>query len=246
MARWSRASRWLDLPTGAKVLDLGCAFGFGTRLLARKYETYGHDRDPVYIDRARRAVPQATFTVGRADSVPFPTDYFDGVVLLDVLEHVPDDRSVLTEIGRVLRPGGRLVLTLPNAGMLASIDSLNVYARWFSDDAAAPTDDPSWPESPHHRHYTVASLTEMLAPDFKVRRVGFTGLGFAEPINLFLLVLLRRLFPLPRAYRLLQYLYFGVYLLEDLLPAKSWGYHLTLLAERVGADATTHEGECQR
>src|SRR5947209_2846553 len=100
MARWDRAARQLRLPTGSRVLDLGCAFGFGTRLLTRRYEAYGHDLDRAYVDRARRSVPDATFTVGLADDLPYPSGFFDGVLLLDVLEHVPDEQAVLQEIAR--------------------------------------------------------------------------------------------------------------------------------------------------
>src|SRR5579875_610697 len=144
MARWGRAIRLLQLPPGSSVLDLGCAFGFGTKMLARRYRAYGHDLSAGYIERARRSVP-ATFTVGAADAVPYPDASFDGILLLDVLEHVPDERSVLAEVARLLRPGGRLVLSVPNRGLLARADSLNVYQRLIRPGWLPPTDDPSWP-----------------------------------------------------------------------------------------------------
>lgn len=232
MARWSRAAALINLPAGARVLDLGCAFGFGTRLLARKYETYGHDLDAGYVARARRTVPGASFTVGRADQVPYSDGYFDAVVLLDVLEHVPNDRAVIAEVARLLRPGGRLVLSVPNRGALEAMDSLNVYRRWFGADAPPPTDDPSWSASLHHRHYDFSGLSALLMPAFRVSNIDYRGAGIAESINLVLLVLFKRLLPMTRLYRALQYLYFGAYLLEDELVTGSWGYHLMLTAER--------------
>ncbi|MGH2441890.1 MAG: class I SAM-dependent methyltransferase [Chloroflexota bacterium] len=230
MGRWWRAQRLLALPQGSRVLDLGCAFGFGTGLLAPRYEAYGHDLSGPYIERARRSVPDATFTRGEAESIPYPDAYFDGILLLDVLEHVPDDEAVVREIARALRPGGPLVVTVPNRGVLQRWDSLNVFARWSGPAGTAPTDDPSWPRVQHHRHYSEGDLRQILEPRFRIRGVSYTGVGVAEPVNLLLLLFRRKM---PRLYEALQYLYFAVYLAEDLIPAGSWGYHLTLVADRA-------------
>jgi SAM-dependent methyltransferase len=202
-------------------------------MLVPRYETYGHDLDAGYIERAQKSVPRATFTLGAASEVPYADRFFDGVVLLDVLEHVPDDRSVVREISRLLRPGGTLVLSVPNAGRLAAWDSLNVYTRLVHSARLAPTDDPSWEVSPHHRHYSLEQILDLLGDNFSLRSVHYTGLGVAEPVNLLLLLGFRALFRLPRLYGVLQYLYFGVYMAEDLMPAGRWGYHMMVTAERT-------------
>lgn len=231
MARWGRAYRLLRLPKGARLLDLGCAFGFGTRLPAKHFETYGHDLSAPYIERARRALPDVTFTVGPADSVPYPDAFFDAVLLLDVLEHVEDDGAVLREIARVLRPGGSLVMSVPNQGLLARFDSLNVYQHVFGDRVPPPTDDPSWPGVREHRHYSRRQLDMMLADHFTVRHVEYTGIGIAEPVNLALLFI-RAILRAPRLYDVLQYLYFTIYLAEDLVRTGDFGYHMMLAADR--------------
>ena len=178
-------------------------------------------------------MPQAVFTQGGADSVPYPDGYFDGILLLDVLEHVPDERSVLQEAARLLRPGGKLILSVPNRGALAWLDSLNLYRRLLGPSAPAPTDDPSWSLSPTHRHYSLGDLERLLGGHFRVIRAHYTGLGLAEPVNLALLLLLRVFLRSPRLYDLAQYLYFGVYLAEDLFPTGRHGYHLMMEAERA-------------
>jgi 2-polyprenyl-3-methyl-5-hydroxy-6-metoxy-1,4-benzoquinol methylase len=188
MARWHRARALLDLPDCARVLDLGCAFGFGTRLLESRYEAYGHDLSSQYIERARRTSNRSTYTCGPADDVPYPDAHFDAVLLLDVLEHVPETESVVNEVTRLLRPGGQLIVSVPNRGSLAALDSLNLYRAWLGDRAPAPTDDPSWIRHPYHEHYDLEQIRRMFAPDFKVRAVQYTGLGIAEPVNLGLLL----------------------------------------------------------
>lgn len=232
MARWNRAAKLLGLPAGSRVLDLGCAFGFGSRMLTPRYETYGHDLNREYIERARRSVRQAKFTHGPADKVPYPDNFFDGILLLDVLEHVRDEQPVLDEIYRLLRPGGRLILSVPNLGWLAGLDSLNLYHRLLGPAAPSPTDDPSWSVATVHRHYSLADLEQLLGPRFRILGAQVTGLGIAEPINFILLLIFRALFRSSRLYDSLQYLYFGVYLLEDLIPTGSYGYHLMIEAER--------------
>jgi SAM-dependent methyltransferase len=54
------------------------------------------------------------FKVARAESLPFADDTFDGVFMNEVIEHVEDERRSLSEIKRVLRPGGHLVVMAPN------------------------------------------------------------------------------------------------------------------------------------
>ncbi len=93
-----------------KILDAGC----GTGLLATKLARFG---DVVGIDKNQDAVK---FTksrgikvkAGSISDIPFPTNYFDLVVCIDVLNHqwVEDDETALAEFFRVLKPGGVLIL----------------------------------------------------------------------------------------------------------------------------------------
>lgn len=61
------------------------------------------------------------------EHLPFADASFDLVVLQATLEFVHDDRLLVRECGRVLRPGGRLVTSVPAAGPLAGIDGINLY-----------------------------------------------------------------------------------------------------------------------
>lgn len=201
-------------------------------MLLPRYAAYGHDLNRSYIERARKTVPQGIFTHGPADRIPYPNRFFDAILLLDVLEHVPHEHEVVREIERVLRPGGRLVVSVPNKGALAAWDSLNAYSALSRPGSVPPTDDPSWSASPHHRHYSLEDLEVLFTDGFATQSVRYTGLGLAELVNLMLLLLFRRL-PVAWAYETLQYLYFSAYMAEDLLPAGSWGYHMMTVFERT-------------
>ena len=108
---------------GETLLDIGS--GYGAFVLAcRKHglEARGFELAPFEIDLSRRrlaraepeADPEVVFRNGDAGRLPFAENAFHIVSLLNVLEHVPDFRAVLTEAVRVLRPGGRLFIICPN------------------------------------------------------------------------------------------------------------------------------------
>ena len=231
MARWDRAIAALPMHEG-QVLDLGCAFGFTTLKLARKgYTTVGVDNSARYIARAQRRHPEGSYLQCSAESLPFEAESFDAVLFLDVLEHVVDQQAVLREIQRVLKPGGTLIISVPHCGFLAWLDSLNLYAM-----LVRATHHGLFPQeiaqTGVHRHYSVRQLRQLLGPAFHVRRVIRTGLGVAELVNIPLLLLCRYLLTWEWTYQILQYLYFLVYLLEDLLPSGPAGYHLMLVATK--------------
>jgi SAM-dependent methyltransferase len=122
--RWrERALELIDFPLG-RVLDFGC--GDGAMLVTaaeRGARCFGIDVRPEAIAEARRRLPQATLRlIGIDDSIPFPDAHFDTVLMIEVLEHVPDERAALQEIARILRPGGRLILTTPHDGLLTFLD----------------------------------------------------------------------------------------------------------------------------
>jgi SAM-dependent methyltransferase len=233
MARWTRAIDALPFDHG-RVLDLGCAFGFSTLLLARKgYETVGVDNALRYIIRARRRHPAGTYLLSSAETLPLEDNSFESVLFLDVLEHVSDQQVVMREIRRVLKPGGTLILSVPHRGLLGWLDSLNLYVALvrLTHHGLFPQEIA---QTGIHRHYTVRQLRALLGPQFSIRRTFRTGLGIAELVNLPLLFVCRYVFAWEWLYQILQYGYFLVYLLEDLLPLGPAGYHLMIVATKAG------------
>lgn len=232
MARWTRAIRALPFKHG-RVLDLGCAFGFATRRLAHLgYETVGVDASAGYITRAKHAHPQGVYLLAPAEAVPLPDHDFDGVLFLDVLEHVNDECASLAEIARLLKPGGTLIISVPHHGLLWWLDSLNGY-QWLIKHTHHGLPPPEIGLDALHRHYRLAQLEEMLGPRFKIERVIRTGLGLAELVNLPLLVLCRYLLQREWLYQIAQYAYFTAYLLEDVVPLGRLGYHMMIVATRT-------------
>ena len=149
---------WVD-STGAppaRLLDAGCGDGINLRYFwdlvrARKWSTrlVGVDYSFLRIGRARALGADLTRTSLTALGVRDSS--FDVIVCNQVLEHVPDDRRAMGELRRVLRPGGLLIIGVPNEGsplgllrnhvlqrsILRTTDHVNMYTRGLVNERLA-------------------------------------------------------------------------------------------------------------
>lgn len=115
----------LGLRPGSVVLDFGSGFGWSTELLNRlgfHTVTYDIEARLIRIGRQRlaldpRCAPERVHHVaGSGLALPFTDASFDGILCLNALHHMPDYASVLSEMCRVLRPGGRAAFSEPGSG----------------------------------------------------------------------------------------------------------------------------------
>ena len=111
---------FLALKAGETVLDLGSGPGLDVFLAARQVgpegRVIGVDMTPAMLDRARAnaakiGVSHVEFREGRLEALPVESSSIDAVTSNCVINLVPDKRAVFAEIARVLRPGGRMVIS---------------------------------------------------------------------------------------------------------------------------------------
>lgn len=95
------------VPDG-RILDAGC--GTGHLLSQLPGQRFGCDISRAYLARAK---DHGKVCFAPVERMPYKTGWFDGVVCTDVLEHVLDLNAAVTEILRVLKPGGTLVVRVP-------------------------------------------------------------------------------------------------------------------------------------
>jgi ubiquinone/menaquinone biosynthesis C-methylase UbiE len=141
------------LTPGMRLLDVGCGPGTITLGLAAAVspgEAVGIDVEETVLDRARTLAKQERaanlrFEQASAHTLPFDDDTFDAVFAHTLLEHVPDPRLVLTEMRRVLRPGGVLGVRDCDwgSGVFWPADPLvqqaaDLYARVWSHNGGHP------------------------------------------------------------------------------------------------------------
>jgi ubiquinone/menaquinone biosynthesis C-methylase UbiE len=106
------SSHLLDaLPRGGKLLDIGC----GTGLFVEKYIKNGGcgtglDISRGMVAKARRRLPGCEFLVGTGESLPFDDNTFDAVSSVLVFSYVKDPDAMLSEVYRVMQPGGSVAL----------------------------------------------------------------------------------------------------------------------------------------
>jgi len=136
-----------------KILDIGSGAGNMAHHLAHYGQVIGLDSNP-------RPLPVASLRgleaiQGSGDMLPFADDEFDLVALLDTVEHIPDEFGVLEECRRVLKPGGKLIITVPAFMWLWS----------YNDDINA-----------HQRRYTAPELRHKLAmAGFTTKRLSYNN-----------------------------------------------------------------------
>lgn len=100
---------------GAVVLEAGCGEGYGADLLAEDAAVViGLDYDELTTRHVAAAYPAVHALRGNLAGLPIRTASVDVVANLQVIEHLWDQVGFLAECGRVLRPGGRLIVTTPN------------------------------------------------------------------------------------------------------------------------------------
>lgn len=148
-----------------KVLDIGCGRG----LLLNKLKERGWDPQGTELSeeaaayaRDRLNLPVITETL---EDARFPDNEFDLVILWHVLEHVPDPRGTLREVGRILKPGGTLLVAVPNFG---SLEARYSGPGWFHLDVPR-----------HLTHFTFRSLSEaLLGAGLEVDKASYVSLEY--------------------------------------------------------------------
>ena len=134
---------------GKRVLDLGCRSGALTRHFLDGNSVVGLDVDPVALDKAA-ALGIESVQANVEEPLPFDDSSFDAVVAGELFEHLQFPDALVGEIRRVLRPGGVLAGSVPNA--------FRVQSRLRFLRGRAPEDDPT-----HLRMFSPDAVRELLS-----------------------------------------------------------------------------------
>ena len=125
----------MHIRSGQTVLDLGCGPGIDTiglvRLTGPQGKVVGVDRDATMLEQARRHAQQAgvsasvEYACADATSLPFPCGYFHACRSERLFMHLPHAHEAMTEMVRVTKPGGWIVVVDPDWGT-ASVDTTEI------------------------------------------------------------------------------------------------------------------------
>lgn len=117
-----------------RLADIGCGRGFYFPLYAELgASVFGVEPDPVPLRLAKQRgrVTGAFVVSAPADKLPFAEASFDAVVMSEILEHLPEPVQALREAHRILKPGGLLLVTVPNADYPFAWDPINWMLERF-------------------------------------------------------------------------------------------------------------------
>ena len=146
-----------ELTTGARILDVGCGRGVILGALAGQgFEVHGLE---ISAEAARGADPRAEIRIAEnLKDAEYRTASFDQIIIWHVLEHVNDPAGTLREAHRILKPGGRLIVAVPN---FSSLQARCTGAAWFHLDLPR-----------HVYHFPLPALRQLLTlTGFRVRSV---------------------------------------------------------------------------
>jgi SAM-dependent methyltransferase len=162
----------LDEPTGKTNLDIGADNGVISYLLRlRGGEWHSADLDERAVESIRQLVGDNVYRLDGART-PFSDRTFDQIVVVDYLEHIPDDGAFGHELERILKPGGRVIINVPNLKPGSRLNRLR-HAIGLTDE---------W-----HGHvrpgYDLEGLRNLLGPGFVIERAVTYSRTFSELID---------------------------------------------------------------
>lgn len=115
------------------ILDIGCGSGLMLDDLKQRGQLSGMDMSEEAISFSKELYDGPIKKGALPDDIPYPTDYFDLITALDVIEHVDDDVGSLKSMKRHLRPGGTAIITVPAyMFMWTHFDELNEHKRRYT------------------------------------------------------------------------------------------------------------------
>lgn len=174
--RLSAIVRLLDVRPGERLLEVGCGGGHVLRMFPQADRT-GVDVSGRMINKARRNLGDAPVRLlkGELQEVGLSDGEFDAVICTEVLEHTVDPRAVLSEIRRVLRPGGRAVITFPNDHLIHAVKN---FVRRSGLWRLPLFGRIAWGGDEYHLHiWKPAEMKELLEDYFPVIKTRYAPTG---------------------------------------------------------------------
>lgn len=182
--KWPKLEPHIPREKGITIVDFGCGAGHLIEEMHRVNpgaHFIGVDVSREALSRAKTRCPYAGFHLENDGTVPLVADSVNFVLSSEVIEHVYDTENMVAEIARILRPGGRFLLTTPYHGFFKNLAIvLFGFDRHFN------------PIGPHVRFFSKQTLTALLERH-SLKVVGYDYYGRVYPFSHSIVVLAEKL-----------------------------------------------------
>lgn len=229
-----------------KFLDFGCGSGrFIGELDSNGKQLYGFDTNSDAVRLAKQNYHGISFKIVKVgQNLPYSDEYFDGIFMFHVLEHVGSENQAISEVHRILKPNGLLLLASPYAGLFTWADAANLryrfpnlhkyffiaflgrteYEKKFVNRQSIRmygdcTGNRNW-----HRHYAEGELYQLLKGKFVITK--FSKFSLFHPFLLIPYNVINYLFK-PKFNPMLWLIYF-----DNLIQAGNISYNFFLVAKK--------------
>jgi len=129
IARFNNTFDMIKTSKGS-ALDIGCADGSYSRELARRgFDVNGFDINSIEMDKKNKL--KIKYSIDDAKNMSFKNNTFDLAICIDIIEHIDDDEKVISEISRVLKTGGQVIISIPNKDFPITYDPINYVLNKF-------------------------------------------------------------------------------------------------------------------
>ena len=125
--------RTMTLPATARILEVGCGTGHNIQMLEQFGKVDGIEIDPEARTFAEKRLGRKISSAALPELPEIKRGHYDLVAALDVVEHIDDDRAAIDGLASCLKPGGKLLVTVPaHQWMWSAHDELNHHKRRYS------------------------------------------------------------------------------------------------------------------
>ncbi len=177
--------RSLNIANNSVILDIGTGYGvYSNYLSGLSHQCIGIDIIRSYLKIAKKENRFSEYAQISADTIAFKNNSFDAVLLIEVIEHPPNDGKSINEVSRVLKAGGKLIVTAPNKRFPFETHGFHIGKRTYGTRGFGVPMLPLFPEFvrkhlANARVYTPTQITQLLeSNNLEIINVDYIGPNF--------------------------------------------------------------------
>jgi len=167
--KWPKLKKLIPLEDNITIIDFGCGNGKILEEIKKinfKARLIGLDVSETALEQARKNLPEVKFyKINDGEKIPLKSEIADFIFSSEVIEHIYDTENAFSEMARILRPGGKILLTTPYHGLIKNLlITIFAFNKHFN------------PVGPHIRFFTKKTLLNLLIKNnLKPIKIGYYG-----------------------------------------------------------------------